>query len=276
MPRAYEVLSGFNAAPTGGPDVWTMATGDSATVRNATPGSDIRLENAWGWNDSLTGILRIRSPRLHDFLQGIRLGFDSAYLAVPGALPVTPLFADAAQQRLESQDTLTIDMFDDGAASVEGGTLLVSYADLPGSAARLSTWQEVAGRIVDLVSVETQHTTGATAGDYGGEVAINSFEDVLKANRDYAVLGYTVQTAGATRIATVGYRSADFANYRLGGPGTVNPQETRDWFARRSSETGEPWVPIFNAANKFNTLVDLIDTGSANAVSVFTMLALLA
>jgi hypothetical protein len=236
-----------------------MATGDSSTVRSFEFSAGAFLEDAWA-QSATAGVLRVRSGRLHDNLQGIRLG-------VLAATPA-PMIADVLSQKLYPQDTLTIDQTG-GGAETDAGALLIVYNDLPGVDANLKSWAEVQSLIVNLVSIETQHTTGSTAGDYGGAAAINSFEQTLKANTNYAVLGYTVSAA----VCTVGYRGSDFGNLRIGAPGTTTRQETRDWFVRKSQERGEPWIPVFNSANQGNVFVDLASTATGATVNVHTMLA---
>src|SRR5207253_232823 len=114
-------------------------------------------------------------------------------------------------------------------------------------------------RIVHISGCEVDLTTGGTAGDYGGAAAINTTFDQFKANTDYAIIGYNTDIA----CCSVGIRSADFANLRVGGPGTNNKIETRDWFVRMSNAMNLPMIPVFNAANKAGTLVDLVHNATS-------------
>lgn len=259
MGRAIEIISGkvVNASSTF--TSWTMATGDSATVRSFPFQTSAWLEDAWV-SSAAAGLLAVHSPRMHDNVQGIRMG-------VLAATP-QPLLPDAVRQRLYPQDTLVIQETG-GASETDTGSLLVAYDDIPGIAADIRSWAEIEPLIQNLLTVETQHTTGGTAGDYGGSLAINANFDLLKANTPYAILGYLTSVA----VASVGWRSPNFGNLRVGGPGTSQRVETRDYFVRRSQVRGEPWVPVFNSANKGSTFVDLLATQTSTAVVVQTILA---
>lgn len=259
MGRAVEVISGkvVNASTTF--TAWTMATGDSNVVRNFDLSYQATLCDAWA-QSATAGLLRVRSPKLHDNVQGIRLG-------VAAATP-QPLFPDEVYQRLYPQDTLTIEQTG-GSSETDCGTLLIEYDNLPGADGVWSTWDQLKPLVIEYVTVETQHTTGGTAGDYGGALAINANFDLLKANEWYAILGYLTSAA----VNTVGYRSPDFSNYRCGGPGTTQRIDTRDWFLRHALETGRPWIPAFNSANKGSTFVDLQSTATGASVVVQTFMA---
>lgn len=254
-----EIISGRVVNPSTTFTAWTMATGDSASVRSFPFETTARLEDAW-CQSAAAGILRVRSPRLHDNVQGIRLG-------VLAATP-QPLIPDVVRQRLYPQDQLVIEQTG-GASETDTGSLLVSYEDLPGIAADIRSWDEIYPTIRNYLTVETQHTSGGTAGDYGGGLAINANFDLLKANTPYAILGYLISAA----VCSVGYRSPNFGNLRQGGPGSTQRIETRDWFVRKSVETHEPWIPVFNSANKGSTYVDLLATATATAFVVQTFLA---
>lgn len=259
MGMAMDLVSGkvVNAGATF--TALTFATGDSGSIRNFDRQNPAYIENAWG-QEATAGILRIHSPRMHDNVQGIRMGVLAA--------DPRPLILDEVEQMLYPQDVLTIEATGGGAESDAFG-IMVYYTDLPGSAARLTTWDEIKPRIRNFLTVETQHTTGATAGDYGGQLAINANFDLLKANVDYAILGYEVSAA----CTSVAYRGPDTGNLRCGGPGTTQKDETRNWFVRNSRNSGRPMIPVINAANKGSTLVDLVSTVTSTANVVQTILA---
>lgn len=251
MPAAMQLLTGFVTAPDTTQTALTMAAGDSLTVRNAAPDSAVRLLTTWV-DAQLRGIGRIRSPKMHDNVQGIRLATIAS--------EVQPLIPAKVTQRLYPQDTLTVDL--SGSATggdIETMCMLLFYPDLPGQSARLFDPAYVMGKLKNIVTVENTLATG-TAGGYSGEEALNADFDLLKANTDYALLGYTVSpVAGQTvgECAAVGWRGADTGNLRVGGPGTDTDRWlTNRWFVWLSEQFGLPLIPVFNSANKAGILVD--------------------
>lgn len=254
-----EVLGGRVTNPGATLTAWTVNTGNSLTVRSFDFASGAFLLNAWGqWGTD--GRLRIRSPRMHDNVQGIRLVGDTG--------DVRALLPPYMRQRLYPQDTLIVEQ-SGSAAAVDVGALVVYYQDLPGVSARLATWDEIAPRIANYLTVEQNLTTGATAGDWGGEQAITADFDVLKANVDYAILGCEVDAAATT----VGIRGPATGNLRVGIPAALDQVETRDFFVRLSMATGLPAIPVFNAADRAGTLVDISAVATAAARNVGLILA---
>jgi len=259
-----ELISGRATAPSSTLTALTMAAGNSLTVRNTALTADIRLIDMWAFNNA-AGIFRIRSPKLHDNVQGIRY-------RVVGSDPIS-LIPHGAWQKLTPQDTLIAEISGSAVGGqIEQGQALIWYSDLPGSNARLANWADIVGRIVNYLTVEVAITSGA-GGGYTGQVAINSTFDLLQANTDYAVLGATTDVlCGAVRIT-----SPDFANFGVGVPGYLN---NRNFVARYFKEMnlllGVPTIPIFNSANKNGTLVDVVQNQAAAAVNTNIVLAQLA
>jgi hypothetical protein len=248
---ALEVLTGFVTAPSTTQTALTMATGNSLTIRNAAVDSPVRLLTAWV-DAQVRGILRLRSPKLHDNVQGIRVGTNANI--------VQPLFNPEFSQRLYPQDTLTADLSGSATAGdIETAALLIYYPDLPGSAARFLSPDQLKSRTVNIVSVENSLATG-TGGGYSGEEAINADFDLLKNNVDYALIGYEVSpVAGQTDggCAVVRWRGADTANLGVGGPGSDTLKwMTNQWFVWLSECCGLPLIPVFNASNRAGLLLD--------------------
>lgn len=260
MGKAFEVVSGFAVNPGATITVVTDATGDSHVVRSFDISSSMaHLENAWALGGT-AGVLRVRSPRLHDVSQGIRMNY-----AVTDPRPLLSWWGD---EPLYAQDSLIVEL-SGGGAETDGESLLVYYENLPGVNARLAMWSDIQPRIQHIMTVEVDLTTGATAGNYGGSATINSNFDLLKANIDYAILGYTTSVS----CQTVGIKSPDFGNLRVGGPGHIQRDETRNWFVNLSDKYQRPHIPIFNAANKGSTFVDLVHNATATAIVVTLQLA---
>lgn len=259
MGRALEIITGFVTAPSTTFTALTMATGNSLTVRNAPIESEIRMLQAWALNQAV-GVLRIRSPRLHDNVQGIRLDVTAS--------DAKPLIPWGAGQKLIAQDTLIGELTGSATAGdIEQASMLIYYANLPGSDARLATPEDVMRRGVNLLSVENTITNG-TAGGWSAEEAINAEFDLLKANTDYALIGYLID-AEATSVR---WRGADTANLGVGGPGDeLGRQYTSEWFLRLSRHFGMGLVPVFNSANKAGILVDVADDENATAHTITSL-----
>lgn len=259
MGRALQVITGRVTNPGAALTAWTLATGDTLAIRSYEFAAGSQLLTAWGLNGT-AGALRIRSPRMHDNVQGLRL-------LVPADDPA-PLLNVGVGQRLYPQDVLTVEQ-SGSAAAVDMGALLIHYNDLPGVNARLHTWDEIAPRIEHLLSIEQNMTTGGTAGDYGGEQTIVADFNLLKANTDYAILG----GFPSAELLEIGVRGPDTGNMRVAIPGTLERIDTRNWFVDLSNKFGLPLIPVFNAANSGATLVDVVDRDLATAVNVTLIVA---
>lgn len=265
MGAALEVVTGsLSAAAVTTAQAFAANSPGSFTVRATNGGSMAHLLNAWG-NLSGAGQLRIRSPRLHDAQQAISLRAIGSV--------VQPLIQDGFDQELYSQDTLTVEALFDAAptaATEESMGMLVYYDDLGGANARLRHWAEIAPAIESYYVQEALPVTGA-AGAWGAGYVINSAYDDWKANRDYALIGYTTSDA-CTAVAISG---SDTGNYYVGGPGPTNPHETRDFFKKLSDNTGKACIPVINAANKLSTQVYAVSDAGAATIHVGLIFALL-
>ena len=261
MGRALEVITGFVTAPSTTFTGLTMAAGDTLTVQNFDPAGQALLLQAWA-DVQGDGEFRIRSPKLHDQVQGIRLGTISSQ--------VYPLLPYGFTEKLFAQDTLIAELTGSATGSdIETACLMIYYADLPGIDAKLMHPAEIMGRVRHLVTVENTLALG-TAGGYSGEEAIDAEFDLLKANTEYALLGGYVED----ECAMIGYRSPDFGNMRVGFPGADDRSDlTANWFVRLSEMYDLPLVPVFNASNKSNVLIDGAQDENGTDVTVITLLA---
>jgi len=260
MGKALELITGIVTAPGATATNLTMASGNSLTVRNAAPSSKIKLVNMWSFNATV-GISRLRSPQLHDNVQGIRY-------RVPVGGP-QPYMTYGNMQKLMAQDTLQSDLTGGGAGEIDTSCLLVAYDDLPGVAGTFISSDEMRQRVVNMVTVENTIAAGIL-GNYSGQEAINAEFDLLHANTDYAIVGYVVNVA----CAAVRWLSSDFGNLGLGGPGNlVEKALTANWFDVISRKSGMPLIPVFNSANASSVLIDVAQDDGGVDVTVNTILA---
>lgn len=254
MPLCYETLAGRVTNPGGTFTTLTADTGDSFTIRNATAGVKAYIDQIWQ-HAATPGVIRVRSPRMHDNVQNLRLTNPNAS---PRAL--LPL---SAYQNIYPQDVLTVDMTG-GGAEVDVGVLQLYYGDVPGLSARLATWDQILPRINNLLTVEVDIPGATTTGDWSAGTPINTTFDLLKANVDYAFLGY--ECSGS--VAAVALRGPDTGNVKVGGPGCLEPLETRDYWVRMSQAGGDPMIPIINAANKGGTLAYQVSASASATTNV--------
>jgi len=255
MGKALEIISGGATAPGATLTQITMANGDSRTVRNFENGM-AHLITAWPTGQTTAGLFQIRSPRMHDNVQGIQ--FDNP------ATPVPPPLFSPALQKLVAQDQLNILLSGSaGAGDILMASLMVYYDDLPGNDARLISKQDLDSHAVDLMTVQNSLTL-TTGPNYTGAQAINTTDDLFKANTDYALIGYQ----STVQCGAIGWRGSDSSNLRVGGPGLITDLlDTRNWFVKLSELTGKPLIPVFNSANKSNTFIDAQqDENAANTV----------
>ena len=199
---------------------------------------------------------------MHDNVQGMR--FESV------ASEVAPLLPWGPYQKLQSQDTLVVDLSGSStAADRESACLLVMYEDLPGIDGKFIDEAELITRMIDMLTVENTLALG-TAGDYSGEEALNAEFDLLHANTEYAIVGYQV----SAECTCIRWRSSDFGNLGLGGPGNeTDKSETARWFVHLSNRVGQPLVPVFNSANVQSVLIDGMQDENGTDVTVNTILA---
>lgn len=260
MGRALELVSGSATAPGATLTAMTAFSGNSFNIRSFPFESYAALVQAWADNQA-AGVLRYRSARMHDAAQGLR------FSTVAGR--VQPLLADQVKQTLYPQDAITAEISGSAVAGdVEVGCFLAYYDDLPGVEAQLFAPEEIFGRIKNYAAVFNSIAKGA-AGGYSGEESIDENAS-LKANTLYAILGgYT-----DTEVAAVRYRGPFAGNLGLGFPGEPDiAHVTNDWFVSLSQQLGKPCIPVFNSADRGNTLIDVAGDENAATVLVTTVLA---
>jgi hypothetical protein len=246
-----ELVTGFTIAPGATITGLTAASGNTFQIRNAKLEAQVWLLNVWA-DAQAAGILRLRSPRLHDNVQGIRVRTTIS--------EVEPYLPWSFPQKLISQDTLAFELSGSAVGGdIESASFLALYEDLPGVEARYISYDELKGRMRNVIPVEVSNVAGLTGG-YSGEVALNSSFDLLKANTDYALLGYQV----SGECCSVGIRGVDSGNLRIGGPGNdVLKHLTGNWFVNLSRKLGRDLVPVFNSANKAGILCDVVNDENA-------------
>jgi hypothetical protein len=221
----------------------------------------------WKNGQAAAGYLRVRSPRLHDAVQGIR---SQAPIA-----NTQPLLPWGFAQQLVAQDTLSIDVAGSNTAGdIENASLLVYYENLDGANGLFIDLAELERRMVHVFSV-THALVGATSGAWGTAQAISAGTgDLMKANTYYALLGYTSSESASPNACSFGITGPDTGNLRLGGPiSNIDPNLTADWFTYLTKRFKTPLIPVINSANKGGTFLDVLNNENANTATVSTIWA---
>ncbi len=252
MGRAVEVVGGFATNPGATLTTVTASTNQSFTIRGTDTTKGTWLLAAWAFN-ATAGTLRITSPRLHDQVQGIRNRVTAAFATPLYPGPIGAAFA----QRLYAQDGLLVQL-SGGGAELDIADLLIAYDDLAGVAGRFIDQPTLKKAGTNVVTIEVT-VTAVTTGNFGGAVAINSTNDNLIANTDYAILGGLTDTRGGA----VGITGIDFGNVRVGFPAEPTLRnQTNNWFQMLSDSFNAPYIPVFNSANKAATTIDVQTNGA--------------
>lgn len=250
MGKGLEVVTSFSTAPGVAAFAATAAcNGNSLQIRSAALSSKVYLLNSWAFNQ-VAGQFRIRSPRLHDAVNGIRYRVQAANVLPRIGGYLNGNFA----QFLIPQDTLIVE--NEGSAvagQIESGSMLIYYDSLPGISARLINNAQLQQYGVNMTTVQASITAVAT-GQYGGAVLVSAATQNLKANTDYALVGGAVDT----RCTVARITGIDFGSLGVGFPGEPSiAEETSQWFQMHSLATGLSLIPVFNSANFGGVTIDV-------------------
>lgn len=264
MGKALEMI-GLQATAPGGGAAFTAVSGNSLQVRDHR-GSAYLLASGCAQQSGTSGFFRLTSPLMHDSTVGVQLRRPAGQGAVAKF---------GRGQKLFSQDQLTaFGSGSPGAGDIESQTLFAYYEDLPGVDANLIRRDELMRRGEEIYSFS--NTVVATAaGGYTGSQAINTLQDQLKANREYAILGSMID-AGVPTNAAIRYLGPDFGNLGIGVPIGAEIWSMARWFEELSEDSELPTIPVFNAANKSLTFISLLANENGASVSVSTICVLLA
>lgn len=237
-----------------------FATGDSGVVRNFPMTAKARILQAY-YDDVTTALTwRIRSPLLHDNVDGIQ--FD------PGSAALTQLLPRGILQQLQPQDSLTFELSTAAATGKALGAALIHYEQLPGAAARLYSRGDIQGNIANIKPLRVAVGSGANTAGQWLDTVITATENLLHANTDYAVLGASFTQP----VACVGFKGIDTGNLRVCAPGGTNNPFGPEFFVRLSEESGLPTIPVFNSANAGSTFASIISSAATAAAGTISLI----
>lgn len=258
MPYGIEtVVGGYTAAATATVQAFTANSAQSFNVRALAGNTTAEIAQIWT-QSSAAGLTRIRSPRLHDDVVGVEV----AHLTNN----CSPLTGENFAQTVYSQDTLIVEdsWIVAPAAVTQGMAFQVYYQDVPGISANFKSWSEIAPLVQSYYGVYVTATSAAAPQNWGTGVAINSSQDNFKANSWYALIGYQTNV----RFTAFSVLGTDLGNLYFGGPGSVDPIVTRQYFYNLEKITGKPSIPVINSQNKGATLIQVADNVASTAYTL--------
>lgn len=256
---AIDTIANFQTTVNSTLAAGVFATGDSGVVRNFPPTARARLLAAF-YDDVTTALpWRIRSPLLHDNVDGIQ--FD------PGVAAPTMLLPRAVFQPLQPQDSLTFELSTAAATGKALGAALIYYEQLPGAMARLYNPSDVLGLVENVKPLRVSVGSGANTAGQWLDTVITTTENLLHANTDYAVLGISFTQP----VACVAIKGIDTGNLRVAVPGGTNNPQGPEYFIRLSEESGFPCIPVINSANAGSTFVSIVSSAATAAAGVISV-----
>jgi hypothetical protein len=259
---AFQHVGGRAVAPGATITALTMNAGDSNLINSFDQPQRGFIVNAWNKSQAV-GKAQIRSQRMHDNNNGFR------WSTITGApFPQWPM---GNFQEVFSQDSITYEISGSAVAGdFELLSSLIYYSKVAGIAQRLITWQEYYQRKMYDLTIETS-ITGGVGGGYTGEVNINTSTVFnLKANTDYALTGFLVNTD----VQSVVWKGPDTGQTRVGGPGnSTNKEVTREWFVILAKTFDVPFIPVINSANAGATTIGVMCDENGGTFIVNTLLA---
>lgn len=267
MGAALETIVGYVTSGTGSTtfDALTNNSNQSFVVRSYQPGSSAYLENVWAATSAAPWLLSIKSPRLHDDVLGMEYAVG-AYTNAGSTVIFNPqeLIPGEQTQYLWATDTLSVTANATTATNKFVGVFNVHYTDLGGVSSRLADWQTIKPMIKNYAGFLCTCQASGTVGVLGTGVALNASSQRWKANTDYAILGYTVNTP----CAAVVINGVDVGNLNVGGPGLPTAALTGTFFAEQSRVYGTPHIPVINSLNVGGTFASIADITASTTVNV--------
>jgi len=259
--KHIELVSCIATAPGAGGAAAAAVTGDSLTIKN---GKGPKIIGIWA-DFQAAGVLQIIRPSGHDTTRDLRFRVPATEVDFrnPIGIPID----------VEPQELLGVTIIGSATAGdVETACLLVGYDELPGSSQNLISESELMRKIDKLLTIECSITTAGNGVTYSGEELINAESALLKANRNYAILGANV----GAECAAVTVRGPDTGNVRIGLPGNdLDNNFTSQFFPLLSRAFGKPLIPVINSGNAASTYFGALADENNTAIPVSWTLALL-
>lgn len=234
-------------------------SGDPAQVRSFKDGAYAYLENVYLQGTTPPRRVRLISPRLHDNVTGV--SFQAA------ESPTEFLLPSELMQPLYSVDTITVQA-DAAASSDTVAALLNYYTDAPGLGADLRTWAQIRPRVLGIKPIEVDCTSSATIGAWS-DTLITATENQMKANYEYALLGFEV----SANFLCIGLKGPATSNLRICCPGASPTLRLTDYFKYLEELTGRPHIPVIQANDRAATFISVAANTASATGNVYAIMA---
>jgi len=263
-------VSTFKQGLTGGAfEALAAVSGDSLSILFFDPSSSAFVEEVFSGNSTQRMEVAIFSPRFGDN----QFGFRAQHMFNPTqASPAGPpqwLMPRELDIPVFPSDVLNVQVNAPAGAGNANVSLQLYYQNVPGAGQRLATWDQVKGiGWVRVLAVEVTVTPGTT-GSPGTAVAINANDARLRANLDYAILGYQTDTSGLLfRL-----RGPDTSGFNMPLPVSFDARNMADYFVFQDLLHPGPHIPIINSNNAGSTLLDGVAHNNPGATKVSLIMA---
>lgn len=262
-----EIITANSTASAAAGSTAVATTGDSLITRNGR--GKISIVSLWSSNNTNAGFAQIVFPSGHDTTRGYRGESPAGPIATANSGgTLLPL---GYELPLDGQEQMQVTLSGNAVAGdVDNFSMLLYYENFPGINARLIDAAECDRRLEKMTTVESSVADAGTGLTYNEE-AITVDSDLLRANRDYAVLGISGRTAAHAYTLF----SPDLGNVRVGVPGNLRSEVTSQYFSMLSRATGLKTIPVINSGNKTQTLIGFKGDENGAARVVCLHLALL-
>jgi hypothetical protein len=271
-------ISTFKQALTGGAfEALAAVSGDTLSALFFSADGGAFVEEIVSGNSTQRMEVAVFSPRFGDN----QFGYRAQHMFNPTqAAPVGPpqwLMPRVLDIPVFPSDVLNVQVNAPAGAGNANVCLQLYYQNVPGAGQRLASWRQIeAIGWVRVLGIEVTVTPGAT-GSPGTAVAINANDARLRANLDYALLGYLTDTSGlAFRL-----KGPDTSGFNILLPVSFDARNTADYFVQqdimRSTSVGSmsegPHIPVINSNNAGSTTLDGLAHNNPGATKVTLILA---
>jgi hypothetical protein len=271
-------ISTFKQALTGGAfEALAAVSGDSLSALFFSATGGAYVEEVISSNSTQRMEVAIFSPRFGDNQFGYRIQHPFAPTQTGGAGATQWVMPRTLDIPVFPSDTLNVQVNAPAAAGNANVSLQLYYQNVPGAGQRLASWTQLeAIGWTRVLAISTTVTPGAT-GSPGTAVAINTNDARLRANLDYALLGYTTDLQGtAFRL-----RGPDTSGFNILLPCSFDSRNTADYFVQQDimrngpigSMSEGPHIPVINSNNAGSTLLDGLAHNNPGATKVSLILA---